>query len=310
MEFEYIKVVEVTVINIRKCSFSKASRLFILNFLDESECGIVRRLKEDMITLVNAASSNGDVNAASSNGDVNAASSNGDVNTEFFDCINIRSLQEFDDAIYNIIGLVKVKESPLIHIQGHGDENKGIACIGGDFISWEHLKYSLEMIISASNGELTVVAATCFSFKLTSLVRNFAKMPYSFFYGYDGEVSLGDMEDDLIILYKNFIINKDDVNSLPLKIRFHSEYSNLPTVCAVLLFVFHPDKASELGLSKRSILKGVKDFNIPASKQRRIINDIVRSRELVFHVVEKVFHPTQRREYLIEDILNYLTKIK
>lgn len=285
---------------IRECSSSPASRIFILNFLKESESGVIRRLKECMITLVNA---------VPSNIDTNAASSNVDINTGFFDYFKIESLQEFDDAISNIISYVKKNEKPLIHIQGHGDENKGIACVNGNFISWEHFKMSLEKITLASNGELTVVAATCFSFKLTALVRIFAKMPYSFFYGYDGEISLGDMEDDLSALYKNFLLNKDGFSGLSLKIKLHSEYDNMQVVVAALLLVRHPKIASEKGFSKRLILKGVKKFDIPASVQREIVNNIIKSEEFIFNLVEKTFHPTQRREFLIEDILNYL-KIK
>lgn len=277
---------------IRECSSSPVSRIFILNFLNESEHGVIRRLREDMITLVNA------------------ASSNSDIDTDFFNYIDIKSVQEFEHAIGNIIWYVKGNEKPLIHIQGHGDKNKGIACVNGDFISWEHLKVSLEKIILASNGELTVVAATCFSFKLTALVPYFVKMPYSFFYGYDGEVSLGDMEGDLSALYKNFLLNKDGFSGLSLKIKLHSEYDNMQVVVAALLLVYHPKIASEKGFSKRLILKGVKKFDIPASVQREIVNKIIKSEELIFNLVEKTFHPTQRREYLIEDISNYLSKIK
>ncbi|QTE83613.1 hypothetical protein [Shewanella algae] len=276
----------------RRSYISPVSKIYILNFLCESENGIVLRLKDDMVALVNY------------------ESTGNDVYTDFIHEFNINDIKDFNHTIKNIIESVNNGAMPLIHIQGHGDEHKGIECSSGEFLGWNDLITSFKKIIKSSRGELTVVAATCYSFKLMELVAYPGIMPYSFYYGYEKVVTLGDMEDDLRRLYKNFIANKGDVSNLSLNIKLHSEYDNLEPVTIALAILTDPKKIREHGFSNRAFLKNTDKLNIPASKQRILIKKIINSETLVLSLIYKSFHPTQRRINLIEDVLSYLSMSK
>jgi hypothetical protein len=281
----------MTKLTIKKSFSSPVTKIYILNFLDELESGILRRVKEDMILIAN----------------LNSNKSMTDL--KFIQSFNIKRESDCNLAIETIIEDVKInQEFPLIHIQGHGSKDYGVRCINNGYIEWSKLILFFDKLVRLTKGELTVIAAACYSFELTSIIQGFGKMPYSFYYGYHKAIQLGDMEADLQSLYKNFLANNADISNSSLNIKVHSEYDNLIVLERALFMLIYPERASEIGLSKRALKTKIK-LDLPASEERKLLNSIIKSPLLAESVVNNLFHPTKRRDTLIECLNNYFSNI-
>ncbi|WDD99209.1 hypothetical protein [Thalassomonas actiniarum] len=273
-------------LTLRKPFASPATKIYLFNFLNESESGVVRRLQEDMLIAANF------------------SSAEGKSSSEIIQVFDISNLDQCYSAVLMVSRDAEMGQLPLIHLQGHGARDKGLKCTNGSFIPWATLIDLFEKVIYSSRGQLTVIAAACYSFELTTQLEPYGKLPYAFYYGYDRAISLGEMEQDLSSLYRNFIVNKADISGSPLAIKVHSEYDNLEAVRGALLVLINPEQARKEGLSK-SALKKKLDLDLPASQARKLFDQIVQSRGLVIMVINNMFHPTERRKFILEDVLEY-----
>ncbi|WDE12007.1 hypothetical protein [Thalassomonas haliotis] len=273
-------------LKLRKPFASPATKIYVFNFLSESESGVVRRLQEDMVVAANY------------------SSAKGKLPSEIIGIFDINNTEQCYDAFLKVVIDAEMGQLPLIHLQGHGAKDKGLKCTDGSYLPWPELMSLFEKVVYTTQGELTVIAAACHSFELTKHIKQNAKTPYAFYYGYDQAISLGEMEKDLSSLYRDFIVNKADISGSSLAIRVHSEYDNLEAVRQALLMLTNPEQARAEGLSKSALRKKLA-LDLPASEARKRFNQIVQSPDLVVAVVNNLFHPSMRRQFILEDIMKY-----
>ncbi|WP_281561175.1 hypothetical protein [Thalassomonas sp. RHCl1] len=273
-------------LKLRKPFASPASKIYVFNFLDESESGVVRRLQEDMVIAANY------------------SSAKGRSPSEIIETFVINNIEQCYDAFLKVIIDAEMGQLPLIHLLGHGSKDKGLKCTDGSFVPWLKLIDLFEKVIYTARGQLTVIAAACHSFELTRHLEQYSKTPYAFYYGYDRAISLGEMEQDLSALYRNFIVNKADISGSTLAIKVHSEYDNLEAVRGALLVLTNPEQARKEGLSKSALRKKL-DLDLPASEARKRFNQIVQSKDFVIRLINDLFHLTERRQFILEDVINY-----
>lgn len=287
--FYFLKEKALSKFTFRKSFCSPVSKIYILNFLDESERGVLRRLEDDMVQLVNS------------------KISEQQTNNSFCTVFNVEASTQLEQFCREIISDIESNhELPLIHIQGHGSKELGVACLDESYIPWKQLLIFFEKIIHKTNGELTIIAATCHSYQLTKLIDNYGKRPYSFYYGYEKEIGLGLMEKDLSSLYKDFLVCDADITNSDLDMKFSSEYDNLDLVHAALKLVQHPELARKEGLSKRSLRSKV-NIDVPASISRKFFNQAISSPDLPILIINSNFHDTDRKRELIDNVKNYFS---
>lgn len=217
---------------------------------------------------------------------------------------------------------------PLIIIDGHGDKEKGILLPNNTSYAWGELIASFRKVIELSHGELTVVAAFCYSMNLIKHLPPpyenggdvYHKMPFSFYYGYDGKISAGKVADNTIILAERLFDDKgadfEHVNM--------SKYKEFDYVIQLLMPIIHGflgmapggecvKKMKGLEFSKKHIVdliekKIVKNSPLSGVRKKTIkhINNGGIAKFIAYNILYNCMHDTNRRRELIESIEKYI----
>jgi hypothetical protein len=75
---------------------------------------------------------------------------------------------------------------------------------------------------------------------------------------------------------------------------------------------FNIKRESDCNLAIETVIEDVKTkikLDLPASEERKLLNSIIKSPLLAESVVNNLFHPTKRRDTLIECLNNYFSNI-
>ncbi|PHI38359.1 hypothetical protein CBQ28_04570 [Pseudoalteromonas sp. GCY] len=262
---------------------SEVDHIFIFNFLGEEGNGLIKRLEDDIVLLVN--------NKKEETLDSDSMMTK----------LDISSLADFQRKSREVLSIIsKNRVNSLFHLQGHGSKTDGIKCEDGNFVCWSTLKSFLADAVKAAQGELTVIAAACHSFTLVDKESSIPKLlPYSFYYGYEEKIEFGHMENDLRTLYKNLLVKGGDNRDSELRLKLSSEFDSVDFITSPMIIQFYPEKARQLGLSNRFFLKSVK-LDIPAAVNRYLVKSLLNdTRWLSIQLANNCFHATSRRERLI-----------
>lgn len=175
----------------KKYAFSKFNKCYLLNFLEKDEQTTVREVRNTIVDLINSV-------------DID----NYSLRPNLIEVIEICSLRDFNESINKIlIDIDECNVFPLIHIEGHGSIN-GI-CVGRwSTLEWSDMIQGFRKVTNKSGGSLTVVSAACFSMEIEKNIRFNEKLPFAFYYGFNGEVTSGKLSEKTISLYKYFIKNR------------------------------------------------------------------------------------------------------
>ncbi|CAM4263765.1 hypothetical protein [Pseudoalteromonas maricaloris] len=265
---------------------SEVDHIFIFNFLGEEGNGLIKRLEDDIVLLVNNKKEE--------------ILNSGSIMTK----LDISSLAEFQRRSREVLNFIsKNKVNSLFHLQGHGSKKDGIKCEDSNFVCWSTLKSFLADAVKAAQGELTVIAAACHSYTLVDKDSSIPKLlPYSFYYGYEKKIEFGHMENDLRTLYKNLLVKGGDIRDSELRLKLSSEFDNVSFITLPMTMQFYPEEARQLGLSNRFFLESVK-LDTPASVNRNVVKSVLKdTRLLSIEITKDCFHATPRRERLISAI--------
>lgn len=222
------------------------------------------------------------------------------------------SLKKIDD-------LCKKGASPLIFIDGHGDKEKGIELCSGEFMSWPIFLCELRKIVNSACGDLTVVSALCHSMSIESMVPLGTPLPFSFYYGYQSEISAGEVESEGRFIYESLLRDGGEsiLKSKTLKLSCYSEYDHANMlVCPALLLALNPAVLSQKlpGLSKRNIRsildKGFAQMGIPLSNIRVHINQAMRSEGFLEQIINSSMHDTERRRRYTREVISHFQNMK
>ncbi|WDY56573.1 hypothetical protein [Pseudomonas sp. PSKL.D1] len=204
---------------------------------------------------------------------------------------------------------------PILFIDGHGDELKGMRMPNGEWVSWKSLLEHFQPMIDRTRGQLTVIIAACHSMAAIKHVDSNRKLPFSFYYGYPSEISAGVVQDETEKIYRSLLLDhgKILVDEHRLRIECFSEYDHLtPALAPALLLSKSPTLSAQTQpeLSRNEINKYISvemaRAGRPVKGTRHRINEILGSGALAVQIARNLMHDTERLERVIEDIYAFM----
>ena len=136
------------------------------------------------------------------------------------------------DTLRKVLARIKLDCSKgmltIIHIEAHGDSNKGIQ-IGGKkgVFSWKELVDSLREINIQTKNNTVVILAACEGLYAILQVRIFQPTPFAFLIGSQDKISAGDLDKHMIKFYSTLVKTGSAavaMNEIPNRMQlFHSE---------------------------------------------------------------------------------------
>jgi len=118
---------------------------------------------------------------------------------------------------------------PIIHFDTHGNATHGIwIAASGEFVSWIHLIDKMRAINIATQNNLCVVSAACFSLNAIRPLKITQPCPFLMLIAPEQEVSFGFIEDSTFGFYQDLFAGSDittafENNLVPALKIFHSE---------------------------------------------------------------------------------------
>lgn len=170
-----------------------------------------------------------------------------------------------------------------------------------------------------ARGNLTVVGAFCYSAELINLIdaadkyNRFVKAPIAFYYGYEGTVSAGKIEEEISVLYGSLIKDqgtsfKNKLESGKLSLIRYDEYDFIIPLLAFVIGVLRPHSIG-LGmpiLSKKEIVteveKDIARAGFALSGISKNIKKILKTDVIVMSTLKQHMHDTDRLELLLLDV--------
>lgn len=230
--------------------------------------------------------------------------------------IKINNHNDFRSAKKEILEHGKTRKiNPLLLIYGHGEEKKGLILPSGSFISWDLLSSTLSEIINISNGELTVIGAFCHSYKIVEKYKKElkAKLPFSFYYGYSGIISFGDVEKDVYKLVSDCILHGGkNFNISETRFMAYSEFEYISLVISYSLLLSKDPQSLKVlnnetsgALSRRKLRDNfITNSTYPAGISRQIFKAQISSFSFIERIICTLMHDTKRRTVLLKDLQN------
>ena len=211
------------------------------------------------------------------------------------------SQEDFTQAKKEIQNYSEKGFSPLLHIHGHGDREKGVKLPQSyKYISWEEW-LDFFSSIKPKNGNLTVIMSCCYSYTIVDLFhkKKAPYLPFAFFYGYEIEISSGIIEDEVKCI--NNSLFKDDGKSLMdilsnMHIKLFSEFDHMNNLISIILTEYNIGE-----MRNNLVLKMPKSV---ASSARKSFNYIFRDNpvELIDKIAQEVIQNPNRRKIYLDKI--------
>lgn len=96
---------------------------------------------------------------------------------------------------------------PILHFEAHGNED--VIAIANGEMKWTDLIPHLREIYLASGGSLGVVMSTCHGFHALKPIKIKTSTPFAFLMGSQDEITVGQIESNMILFYKELFSNGD-----------------------------------------------------------------------------------------------------
>ncbi|QXG29315.1 hypothetical protein [Pseudomonas viridiflava] len=236
-------------------------------------------------------------------------------NRNFAHLFEAKSVAELSAAFHEINEVCDIGISPILIIDGHGDERRGMRMPNGEWVTWNSLLNFFQAIIERTQGQLTVIVAACHSMAAVKLVSADKKLPFSFYYGYPSKIPAGVVQDETEEIYRSLLLDQGRIliNGHHLKIKSFSEYDHITPVLASSLLLSKSPMLSakiqpELSRNKlnQELSVAMARAHRPLTGTKRRINAMLESGELVVRAVSSRMHDTERLTRLIEDISAFM----
>lgn len=236
-------------------------------------------------------------------------------NRNFVHLFEAKSVAELSAAFHEINEVCDMGISPILIIDGHGDERRGMRMPNGEWVTWNSLLNFFQAIIERTQGQLTVIVAACHSMAAVKLVSSDKKLPFSFYYGYPSKIPAGVVQDETEEIYRSLLLDQGRilVDGHHLKIKSFSEYDHITPILASSLLLSKSPMLSakiqpELSRNKlnQELSVAMARAHRPLTGTKRRINAMLESGELAVRAVSSRMHDTERLTRLIEDISAFM----
>ena len=163
--------------------------LFWLTSLGLDEQGVTRRIQEDLWSYLDSA------------GVVHKT-------------CEPRTAAELLQVLSEVAEMAHTGLRPALHFDMHGDARNGIRVdASGEFIPWQEFVAHLRVINVATNNNLCVVSAACFSMNAVWQIELSNPCPFFILIAPENEVSSGFVEDNTLVFYKSLFDSLDVVQA-------------------------------------------------------------------------------------------------
>jgi hypothetical protein len=126
------------------------------------------------------------------------------------DFIEIKSKQDFLDAFGRILMDSMNGHFPLVHIDMHGDDGKGLEINPTkEWISWDEFKALCRGINIASHNNLPIILASCFGLNSINSVSMYDVTPYYLLVGSQKRVPAGFIDSSFRSFYSEIFASGD-----------------------------------------------------------------------------------------------------
>jgi len=100
--------------------------------------------------------------------------------------------------------------SPLLHLDMHGDIDKGLYMVGdGSRVGWDRVLMLFQSLNVANKNNLCVVGGACFSLHTIKTLRHTAPAPFFMLIAPEHKVYTGFLEDRIVKFYDHLITSSD-----------------------------------------------------------------------------------------------------
>lgn len=212
------------ILSCRRLSAAPSNKIFILKSLKPEEYDTAEEIHQHIV------------------GNVNAERRNTGESDVVPESVTLESKQHLIDLLKRIEIECQHGVIPIIHLETHGNEaGLGIISPGGKFelINWEELIQLFRRINIACQGNLTIVLAACYSFRIEDLVfKQQLASPFFALIGYEDRVLPDDIHRDHTALYDSLLLKStlpDDESGLLESGKVYTEYDLAFHLISVLL---------------------------------------------------------------------------
>lgn len=280
-------------ITLSRSTISPVGMIFIIDCLRDSDLQNSRRREEGMLDKLNSIYLDSEFDSRN--------------HVKHLRC---NSVDDFHNNFLYIQNLCKKGCKPLIFIDGHGSKENGLELPSGKFINWKILLLELNAITTITLGELTVIAAFCYSMEVIDLLDKNSLLPFAFYYGYDSEVSAGAIEDETKLMYESMLQHGITfIDHKPQYIKCYSEYDHVDEFIAVVyLLAKDPRELSselpELSMNAtiRQVEIGLASDGVPLSSMNKLIKSMIRNGSVLAELIKERMHNTPRRQILLREL--------
>lgn len=236
-------------------------------------------------------------------------------NRNFAHLFKAESSEDLSAIFQELCDVCDIGIDPILIIDGHGDEVKGMRMPNGEWVSWRSLLKHFQSMIDRTNGQLTVIMAACHSMAAINHIDSDRKLPFSFYYGYPSEIPAGVVHDETEKIYRSLLLERGKilVDGHRLKIKCFSEYDHIiPILASALLLSKSPILSAktqpELSRNKlnQDLSVAIARANRPVRGTKHLFNGILASGELAVQIARSRMHDTERLERVIEDISAFM----
>jgi bacterioferritin (cytochrome b1) len=226
--------------------------------------------------------------------------------------LRCQTREDWDKGLNKIRDVCKNGLSPLLFIDGHGDERRGLLMPSGESVSWEIYLRDLRAITYAARGELTVIAAFCYSLAVKPMLKGKkGKLPFAFYFGYANEISAGIVEKETRILYESLLRNGGEtLQDEVLELSCFDEYEHaIDAIAHVVMMQTAPrmlvsiDPRFSRAKLRAKVGRDLAAEGVKMAGYGKAINKAIRNpKALAMKLIEDVMHDTDRRRDFIRDI--------
>ncbi|MCK9814596.1 hypothetical protein M1B35_10785 [Pseudomonas sp. MAFF 302046] len=226
--------------------------------------------------------------------------------------LRCQTREDWDRGLNKIRDVCKNGLLPLLFIDGHGDERRGLLLPSGEPVSWEIYLRDLRAITYAARGELTVIAAFCYSLAIKPMLKGKnEKLPFAFYFGYTNEISAGIVEKETRILYESLLRNGGGtLQEEILELACFDEYDHaIDAIAHVVMMETAPrtlvaiDPRFSRAKLRAKVGKDLAADGVKMAGYGKVINKVIRNpKALAIKLIEDVMHDTNRRRDFIRNI--------
>lgn len=117
---------------------------------------------------------------------------------------SVTTVSEFEGIIKDVCENIRTNELVTLHIEAHGDEEKGLYLSSQEYLDWRRLVDMCRLLNEKLNGLLILTTAVCNSMHLLAYIDPFKRAPFLAVIVANDIVKVDQLERGYIAFYQNY----------------------------------------------------------------------------------------------------------